>query len=188
MSRLFILISGKAGVGKTTFANILLSKLNDANSFSIVHPFAKGVKDTATYMGWDVQKDSKGRKLLQGIGMIGREYDESLWVKRMLDTIPAYLDAEDIIICDDWRFENEYKYLESLNNKVFRVRISAPSREILKDTPEYSDISETSLPDDKNPYYYDTFINNDNITLDELSFIGEVLVNEVVMNFLKEES
>jgi hypothetical protein len=53
----------------------------------------------------------------------------------------------DVVLIDDWRFPHEGNVVvDSEKFDVFTVRISAPEREILKDTPQYNDLSETALP------------------------------------------
>lgn len=181
------MVSGKAGVGKTTFSNMLIDHLANGNKFAKVMPIAKGVKECASqFFGWDGKKDELGRKLLQNIGRIGREYNADTWIEALVNNIPTWVDSDDIIICDDWRFENESLYLERYGYKVFRIRVHAPSREILKGTPEYEDASETSLPDEMNPYFYDAFIDNE-ISLDELVYVAEAISKELLHNFLPEE-
>ena len=182
------MVSGKAGVGKTTFSNMLVDSLATGGKFARVLPIAKGVKDCATqFFGWDGKKDERGRKLLQNVGAIGRSYNPDNWIDLLVGSLPSWMDSNDIVICDDWRFENESLYLEKYGYKVFRIRVSAPSREILKGTPEYEDVSETSLPDEMNPFYYDAFIDNE-ISLEELVFVASAIADEVIVNFLPEES
>lgn len=151
---LFALISGKAGVGKTTTKN-LLSDLVKADGFQVyADSFAKGVKDTAYGMSWDGQKDSKGRRLLQEIGQAGRKYNQDLWVGQMFHryVMSEYgLFPADIVLVDDWRFPNELEYInrQAKNTGMLEpitIRIEAPKREILKGTAEYIEASENSLP------------------------------------------
>lgn len=144
------MVSGKAGVGKTTlshrFKNYLLQYTNlDSNVFS----FATGVKRVAMDMGWDGVKDEKGRLLLQEVGRIGRAYDIDVWAKKtenFIDT-QVMLNGAGVYFIDDWRFPNEGKYLENTNKyKMYKIRVEAENREVLRGTKAYSDISETSLP------------------------------------------
>ena len=187
MNNVFILVSGKAGVGKTTLSKLLVDIITNSGNFTTILPIATGVKKCATdYFNWDGNKDSNGRKLLQGIGVIGRAYDPDTWIKYLLDTVPTWIDKDDVIICDDWRFENEALYLEKYSYKVFRIRVNAPSRESLKNTPEYNDISETSLPNEANPIFYDAFIDNEG-SLEELGFVAQALSTEILNQFLTEE-
>ena len=172
-----VLISGKAGVGKSTFASTLskvVREHEDANKQIIMRqPLAWGVKRTAMGMGWDREKDVKGRRLLQGIGRIGREYDPNMWVKiadqAICDTQYFYGSLEArlaYVWIDDWRFKNEIKWFlaKDYQFRIHTVRITAPNREILKGTPEALDISEVDLDDFTE---YDFVIDNRG-SLDEL--------------------
>ena len=144
------MFSGKAGVGKTFWSDILQKYLQDSGYKSYKSPFARGVKDTANFMGWNGKKDEKGRILLQEIGKSGRAYDINMWAKS------AFLSIEDsvgypydCVFIDDWRFKDEYYYVvekEPLYHPI-RIRIEASEREILKGTPQYDDVSETDLDD-----------------------------------------
>lgn len=145
-----ILLSGKAGVGKSFYASALESKLSSDGYNVTRESFAKGVKRTATGMGWDGEKDNEGRSLLQKIGQCGREYNEDVWVKQTFDR----LDDDDnypfdVVLIDDWRFANEDFYIRTHQNlyDVMTVRIHAPMREILRGTHEYNEISEVALDD-----------------------------------------
>ena len=74
------MIGGRAGEGKSTFAKLCTKSLiDDHKEGSALVPFARMVKETAMFMGWNEKKDAKGRKLLQSVGNIGREYDINLW-------------------------------------------------------------------------------------------------------------
>lgn len=164
--QLWILISGRAGVGKTTSASILGQLLHKEYSIHL-ESFATGVKNTAAMMGWDGKKDARGRKLLQDIGRVAREYNEDVWVKQALSRASNSFSLSDIVIVDDWRFPNEFNFLNNTKTlQVVKVRIESPEREMLKGTPEYNDISETSLPDFSEcpadaSIYFDYIIFND---------------------------
>jgi len=157
-----ILVGGKAGVGKTTAANFINSYLDkEVTSYNYIGSFALGVKHVASMMGWNWEKDTKGRKLLQDVGNLGREYDKDTWINYLLNHMKENIPEEllDIIIVDDWRFPNEAEYFLSRPElyKVFTINIKSPQREILKGTREWKDVSENSLNDYKS---FDYIINN----------------------------
>jgi hypothetical protein len=156
-----VLVSGKAGVGKTTFSRLLAGKLVEYGLNSQIVSFAGPLKGLARAMGWDGVKDDKGRHLLQSLGATGRQYDENLWVNLAYngDLISYCAEHGTVCITDDWRFPNEVVRLnENPFLDVFTFKIVAPEREILKGTPRYNDISETAL--DGNGYVYDMTLDN----------------------------
>lgn len=114
-------ITGRAGSGKSTFAKFLASQVRD----SYIVPFAKPVKDFASAMGWNGEKDEKGRRLLQLIGTeCGREcIGEDVWVDhwlREVERIPIQgLPA--LIIVDDLRFDNEAACIKALGGTIIKI-------------------------------------------------------------------
>jgi len=166
---LCILLSGRAGVGKTTCANFMSIYFDKMGHKSYVGHFAHGVKSVARILGWDGQKDDRGRKLLQQVGSIGREYDQDIWCRNLFEEeIPADTHYPyEVVLVDDWRFPNERTFVNGFPEyMVFTIRIHSPEREILKGTEQALDSSETSLPDDSN--YYDVHIDNFGIDIKEL--------------------
>lgn len=146
---LCILFSAKAGCGKTESANYVNNYLKEKYDLNGgVFPFAYGVKEASRLsFNWDGKKDQKGRALLQQVGAAGRAYDIDIWVRKAKERfynsgaiIPDYM------LVDDWRFPNEEIFMKKDPvMHVVTVRIESPTREILKGTPEYNDVSETSL-------------------------------------------
>lgn len=154
-----ILFSGKAGTGKTTSADFCISEYSEVLNM-IKGSFAFGVKETARKsFYWNGKKDQLGRRLLQGVGRIGREYNKNIWVSKLIDEyIVGQKDYPfDVLLVDDWRYPNEVDYIrnDGMYN-VYTVRLEAPEREILKGTPEYNDSSEVELDD----YDFDYIIDN----------------------------
>jgi dephospho-CoA kinase len=142
--KICILISGKAGTGKSTVAKIINATLLEKDIVGTVVPFAEGIKKCAKeYIGWDGVKDEKGRKLLQTLGTeVGRAYDENVWAKYLFNT---YSNRK-ILIVDDWRFRSELEYAKTTPYTIYTIRIEAIGREILSGTPYYNHPSEIDLP------------------------------------------
>ena len=180
-----ILISGKAGSGKSYVADKIMSLLDELKGiWKIRASFATNVKSAATnYFGWDGEKDDKGRQLLQNIGSIGRIYNKDLWVESTFSDIydTTFGIPLNVIVIDDWRFPNESEYLEK-RFKVWKIRIISEKFNSLKGTPRENDISETALDN------YDGFdieiVNNS--TLEELDKLVELafqmILKEAVYN------
>lgn len=185
MSKLVVvLISGKAGVGKTTLANFLMKHAGKEHPSRIAN-LALGVKFASRFLGWDGEKDSKGRELLQHIGETGRQYNPDIWVEKTvsMQIEPAMSEGTKMIFIDDWRFPNETKYLRALPFiDLFTVRVDAPNREILKGTPQYVDISEISLPNAYTPEadaLYDITVDNRG-TIDTLNITAKNLLQFIL--------
>jgi energy-coupling factor transporter ATP-binding protein EcfA2 len=180
-----IVISGKAGVGKTTLANYLVKMAKESSNEAVIIPFASGVKKIASLMYWDGKKDESGRQLLINIGKAGRLYDKDVWAKIAFGPLlDSKIDLNtDFIIVDDWRFPNECEYVESNKEyRVFKVRVFAKDREFLKGTSQYFDESETSLPEDFRQYNF--CISNDG-SLEMLQVKAKMLFDQVVYNMEK---
>lgn len=130
-SLIAVLICGKAGVGKTTFAKYLKSNLDDHRIRSVIVPMASALKKIATeQFGWDGFKDAKGRRLLQVIGTeAGREYYEDIWVEKAVEWFMRgkFSNFCNVMISDDVRFDNEITYCEGLFDHVIPLSIEGPS-------------------------------------------------------------
>ena len=180
---IIVMVSGRAGEGKSTFSEICIDILAKKGIMATIVPFAQGVKDTACFMGWDGEKDDKGRKLLQQIGNTGREYDKDIWARKAVDEIreDAGVNLFDIVFIDDWRFPNEGNVILTEFPKIaIKVRICRPEEfHTLNGTELYDDISETSLPDVESDFYNHVV---DNIgSLNELrAMANEFIENKVV--------
>jgi hypothetical protein len=182
-----ILISGKAGSGKTTIANILRKKLTEITPISVYHgSFAYPIKKLCeVYIDWDGEKDERGRKLLQNIGRDGREYDQDIWVKKMMQNADqkAGLLPFDFILVDDWRFPNELAYLQKDKLlDVVSVRVYGRQSEMSKNLA--LDVSENSLPEAGNGLY-DIEINNDG-AVEDLEITLDLLLAKIQTKFILE--
>jgi len=165
------LVSGRAGEGKTTFSNFCVEELAKGPYFKFanVASFAKGVKDVATLMGWDGNKDSRGRKFLQSIGNAGREYRESVWAEKCLNWLRNLeLIGVQYVFIDDWRFPNEGKFIDKYY-PVTKCRVVRGQKyHTLWGTSNYNDLSEVSLPEPsqilpKHPFYDIMIVNEEGL-------------------------
>lgn len=172
---LCFLLSGKAGVGKTFTSQNIVSICDSMGLTVSAGSFASMVKSVATKMGWDGNKNDKGRHLLQGIGMLGREYSRDMWVKKLLEDLECEVRYPfDAVVIDDWRFINEYEYIlreEKLYIPI-KIRIESPNRELLRNTVYYNDISEIELDN----YKFDCTVYNVGMSSDEYRLRMEDMV------------
>jgi len=97
-----ITVSGLAGDGKDTLADLLVSELG-----FVKDSMARDLKQIARdHFGWDGAKDARGRRLLQVLGTEGgREYDKELW----LGKIGVRIGNQHLVV-PDVRFRNELEY------------------------------------------------------------------------------
>ena len=126
-------ISGKATSGKTTAAQIICSEFCAA-SFA----FGDEVKRVALELGWDGKKDTRGRRLLQDIGRVGREYNSDLWVNKSIRQAKSYApwQRDSICIFSDCRYPNEIARVKQEMYNVITMRIERDGVELLKDDSE----------------------------------------------------
>lgn len=105
-----------AGSGKTTFCNAI----KDSYVCRVVS-FAESLKGLATQMGWNGEKDEKGRRLLQLLGTeCGREcIDPDIWVKKWADKINKI--EYGIVLVDDIRFLNEVKEIKKHHSILIKL-------------------------------------------------------------------
>lgn len=119
---MIILISGYATSGKDTFANFLQKYLPKVKTLH----FADPIKECATkYFNWDGVKDERGRRLLQQIGRVGREYNKDIWIHKLAEKIRNEQNDYEYFIVPDWRFKNELNVLRKIfeNDRIITVRI-----------------------------------------------------------------
>lgn len=115
--KLLLLLSGKAGAGKDTFADSIASL--GFRKYS----FAKVLKDEAIAGGWNGQKDFRGRVLLQQLGTVWRNYEPDHWIRRLQESI-----RHDMVAITDCRYRNEISLMKTWGREngysVVTVRIN----------------------------------------------------------------
>lgn len=165
-------LCGKMYAGKTAFAESMCLHAADDGVFSKILPFAQPLKQIARSMGWDGNKDEKGRRLLQLLGTeCMREcIDPNGWLKLWIKEARSFqlsVKSTALVISDDCRFSNEAGFIHP-RGMIFDIRASAGIRreraEAKNETlPLTSHASELGLPEELIHYV----IYNDG-TLDDL--------------------
>lgn len=104
--KLIIAIHGPKHVGKSYLAEALRG-IAEAKGFTVQRAsFATPIKNALYEMGWNGQKDKKGRRALQLLGTeIGRAINPNIWVDRLAQSLHG-----EVVIIDDLRFKNEYTW------------------------------------------------------------------------------
>lgn len=201
-----VMVSGRAGEGKSTFSKYCCRFLTDYSIklsgnqriTATIVPFAKGVKDAAKEcFGWDGKKDRKGRKLLQQVGNTGRDYNENIWANKTVLDIDWWRWSQGalhnphmhvVAFIDDWRFPNEGNVVAEEFEDIIKLRVVRPEEfHTLRGSQLYNDLSETSLPSaDENSQFYDGLIYN-STTLDELKNTAEQFCERIILPKLSTE-
>lgn len=114
-----IAISGLAGSGKDTLADILI----DLFGYEKTH-FAWDLKNIAIkYFGWDQKKDTKGRHLLQQIGTeLGRNFQTDLWLIKFGNRVDLSMPNGSVLRNHSMSLEKKLGYVD-----IFRRYNSNPS-------------------------------------------------------------
>lgn len=150
-----ILISGKAGSGKDTAAQMLRHIYEDCGKRVLVAHFADLVKYIArTYFGWDGRKDEAGRALLQRVGTDEiRQAEPNFWCGFLTKLLSIYRDRWDCVIIPDARFKNEVSDETWTGFDTVHLRIERSNNPNALHGAAAEHISETDL-DDEEPDCY----------------------------------
>ena len=114
---LLVGIVGKAGSGKSTIARLMTTISGPGSKIIAI---ADAIKDIAFSMEWNGEKDEKGRKLLQSIGDVGRDYDSDTWIKLWKAQYDASYEC-DLIVVDDVRLKKEAGVINELGGVLVKV-------------------------------------------------------------------
>lgn len=189
-----ILISGKSQVGKDTLADYFVSHLNDNyKSYLIISEkigFADEIKRVAKEnFGWNGIKDEKGVNLLIRIGEIGREYNENIWVDKLLNNSIDINERNHLYIIKDWRFINEYHRINecrSFNTSIYTIRINGISRS--KEVFINSEASTENELDNQNQLMDYIIENNENTNLEDFFSQGKLIITDIINKIIKEKN
>lgn len=109
---------GLAGSGKDTAAMALIAHGWRRKAF------ADHLKALAYSFGWNGNKDVKGRKLLQDLGMAARSYNENFWIDKAYEGMATVSEnfAKIPRVWTDVRFENEAEFVRKRGGIIIRVK------------------------------------------------------------------
>lgn len=127
-------ITGLAGSGKTTAANLLLSRAKDSTRL----PLAQPLKEMCLCLGLTEEMVFGDQKMtpIPGLGDItpryimqtlGTEWGRNtihpdLWVLSWRTRVRKdFDDGIKLVVCDDVRFPNEVRFIKKMGGKVIRV-------------------------------------------------------------------
>lgn len=142
-----ILISGKAGHGKTTVADILKDKLEKLENKVLITNYGDLVKYVCkTFFNWDGEKDIPGRTLLQYVGTDKiRTYRNSFWVDFVADILSCFKDEWDYVLIPDVRFPDEIEEIKLRDFDCTTLRVERLSYNSILTEEQQSHISEIAL-------------------------------------------
>lgn len=160
-SKLVLLFAGKAGAGKNTSADAVEKIYSHGPVKTAQFSFAGSLKSIAKEMGWDGNKDEKGRRLLQQIGAAGRAYDKDVWAKCCLKEIQE--SDCDIAMITDLRFPNEAKAIKEVFPTAKLIQVYGRGYNLGSIADDPSEHAFDEYPD----AYWDCRLDNSG-TLDEL--------------------
>jgi len=156
-----IAFTGRAGSGKTTMAEFLVSEFH-----FVRYSFAEVIKELADEL-FDIHE--KDRTVLQGIGGKMREIDPEVWIKYLIRKIESE-DNPNVVI-DDCRYLNESEWLRDFDFTI--IKLVGRLREL---TPEQRvHPSEMELEEIEADYEIDTG-NNEQSYMD----LADILVAEAM--------
>ena len=149
MSVKVIAISGHAGHGKDTVANIIEDYLKQDGKTVLITHYADLLKYICqTFFGWNGRKDEKGRSLLQYVGTdVIRKSEPNFWVDFVADIIKYFEEQWDYVLIPDTRFPNEFDRLKEKGLDAVHVRVIRKNYQSLLTNEQKKHPSETALDD-----------------------------------------
>ena len=123
-----IAISGKAGHGKDTVAEMLRTCLTAAGKKVLVTHYADLLKHICkSFFGWDGEKDEHGRWLLQYVGTdVVRRKQPDFWVNFVISILRLFDGEWDYVLIPDARFPNEIERIREAGFDVMHLRVTRP--------------------------------------------------------------
>lgn len=120
------MLSGKAGSGKTTAAELMKKICEKKNKKIVCLAYADYLKMYAKeILGWDGLDENKPREFLQqlGIELIKNTIDDKFLIKRIIEDINIYSYFYDIIVITDARLIDEIEDIKVIYKDALSIRI-----------------------------------------------------------------
>lgn len=176
-----VLISGKAGHGKDTFASFFKERAEQDGKKVLIIKYGDILKYVLKqYYNWDGNKDEAGRKLLQSVGSnVFRVNNPDTWVNCVINIVKGFGSTYDYVLVPDVRFHNEItmwmgELIDFTTVRVNRYNADGTLFDNPNLTPEQKKHpSEVTLDD----YIFDYVVNN--FELKELKQKAEEIYEEV---------
>lgn len=170
-----VVISGAAGAGKDTLANIMKEQLEGQGCNVLITHYADLLKHICTsFFGWNGEKDEVGRSLLQYVGTdLIRKKNPDYWVNFICDMLDLFDGEWDVAIIPDCRFPNELDRLKEAGHQVTHIQVERQGYVSRLNGAQKAHASETSM-DGVIPDYV---IHNDG-NLEELKASIEVSIQK----------
>lgn len=108
-------LTGYAGAGKDEVGKCFV-----AAGYRRV-AFADALKTTARKLGWDGNKDDRGRRFLQLLGEAMRVLDPEYWIKQAARAMSRPLAAGNCFVITDVRYVNEAEWIRKNGGVIIRV-------------------------------------------------------------------
>lgn len=169
-----IAISGKAESGKTYTANIIKNMIGGE-----IIPLASTLKEQARALGWNGEKDEKGRSFLQALGKCVKAYNGSdYYAKKLIER----MDKDKTYIIDDLRLIEEIDTLKEAFTDIVTIRVTRLNHKNKLTEEQRNDISETGLDD----YKFDINLTNDTANKDYEDAVFEAVLVAKMLCDIKE--
>ena len=177
-----ILVSGKAGSGKTTFSNHIVSTNENVVNFALADKVKEltfkllqifGIKIKSIEDLDNVKTKEKYRKYMQQIATeaMRTTFGQNFWCEQILPKINESIKEHKNVIISDVRFINEQEYFKSKFDNVKCVMIK---RKAIEKEPKHESENTSQL-------HYDFEINNDG-TMEEFKARINDIVSEIMSN------
>ena len=191
----FVLVSGKAGAGKSTFGNHLVTVLTRHGlrcrqvelgallkeiTFELLRLFNVPIDSIDDMYN---EHKCRYRTYLQQIGTecFRKVFGDDVWCELLMMKLEKMNVMDDVIVITDVRFASERRYFESMGNETITVRVECERPQITMTEAEMSHASETEADGWK---YDSRFVNtmDDRIVKDVERWAEKWIVREDMRN------